>query len=60
MPTTERLAYTRKETAALLGVSLKTLDRLVAAGRIKPVYLGANVVRFTATSIDALLAGEQE
>ena len=33
MPKTEKLLYGRKETAAMLGISLVTLDRLLRTGK---------------------------
>jgi hypothetical protein len=52
-PTQRRLAYGRKEAAALLGISTPTLDRLVARGLLKPsralrkpLFTEAELVRF--------------
>ena len=38
--------WTRSDTAQALGISLKTLDRLVRAGRLKCIHLGPSTLRF--------------
>jgi len=45
---------TRKETAALLRVSLSTLERWEQSGLLTPIRLGGTV-RYRRTDIDALL-----
>ena len=39
-PSTEKLLYSRKEAAELLGVSLVTLWQLTRAGELTPRYVG--------------------
>ena len=38
--------WTRSDTAQALGISLKTLDRLVRTGRLKCIHLGPSTLRF--------------
>jgi len=38
--------WTRSDTARALGISLKTLDRLVRTGRLKCIHLGPSTLRF--------------
>jgi excisionase family DNA binding protein len=49
--------YTRKEAAQLLGVSLPTIDRYMASGRLKRVRFSAHAVRIAPESVRALLDG---
>ena len=56
-PTTGRIAYSRIEAAAALGISLRTLDRLVRDGRLTPLRVRRRVL-VTAKDLDRLL--EQE
>jgi excisionase family DNA binding protein len=44
MKPTEKLLHSRKETAAMLGVCLPTLDKLVHRGKLKPRRIGARVL----------------
>ena len=43
---------TTNEVAAMLGVSSRTVRRLVASGQIRPVYVG-RLPRFTEAEIEA-------
>lgn len=50
----DKLLYSKKETAALLSISTKTITRLIARGELKPRRVGRRVlfprteiVRFT-------------
>ena len=52
--TTEVL--TMDEAAAVVKVSRRTLERLIADGRIRPVRIGRRVL-VTGREIDAFLAG---
>lgn len=47
---------TKAETAALLRVSFKTLDRYREAGVLVPIKLGGHTVRYRRDDIDALLS----
>lgn len=38
--------WTRTDTAQALGISLKTLDRLIRTGRLKCIHLGPSTIRF--------------
>ena len=49
--------YTRKAAAALLEVSLPTIDRYLAAGLLKRVRITAHTVRITPESVRALIGG---
>jgi len=49
--------YTRKEAAHLLGISLPTIDRYMATGRLKRVRFSAHAVRIAPESVRALLDG---
>lgn len=53
----EKLLYTRKETAAMLNISVDTLDVLRRTGKIKAVHIGSRVY-FTAEAIEALIQKE--
>lgn len=53
--TEHRRAYGRKETAELLGISVKTVDRMVEDGTLTVVIIG-RTPKITRASIDALLA----
>jgi len=52
---TEKTIYTRQETAALLGISLPTLNQYTKTGLIVGHRLG-NKVRYRAESIEKALA----
>jgi hypothetical protein len=41
---TEKMLYSREETARSLGFSLVQLWRLTAAGKLNPVYVGRRVL----------------
>lgn len=49
---------TKPEAAAALRVSIRTVDRYIADGTLKPVRLSARATRITRASLDALLSGE--
>ncbi len=46
---------TRKQAAHLLGIGLKTLDRLVSEGRLRHIKAGARILRFRPTNIEFFL-----
>jgi excisionase family DNA binding protein len=46
--------YTKKEVADTLKVNQRTLDRLVATGRIIPTRIGRQI-RFTEESVNELI-----
>ncbi len=48
------IMYTKKEVADMLKINQRTLDRLVATGRIIPTKIGRQV-RFTEESINELI-----
>lgn len=41
----------RAEAATLLGVSLRTVDRLVKSGELKPLRVGKKTIRFMLTDL---------
>ena len=52
---------TRREVAALLGVSLSTVDRMASNGQIKRIKLGEKLVRFRRSEVfEALRNGERK
>jgi excisionase family DNA binding protein len=52
-------AYTLNETAALLGVSRATINRLIRAGRLRVARIGWRTVRVTDEAVrESLAAGE--
>jgi excisionase family DNA binding protein len=55
--TVERLAYTTQEVAQMLGVSTKTVYRMVQTGKLTKVHIGEfdREYRITKESIDKLL-----
>ncbi len=59
----EEYIYTKKEAAAVLGISLPTLDRLLRDGKIRKVKVSAKRVGITSGDlqayIDGLKAGEK-
>ena len=56
-----RRAYSKRQAAATLGLSERTLDRLRAAGKIKGVQVSVRRIVFTADEINRFLeAGFQE
>ena len=46
---------TKKEAAATLSISTRTLDRMIAAGKIDKVFVGASP-RFRKSEIDQVIA----
>jgi excisionase family DNA binding protein len=46
---------TRKQAAHLLGIGLKTLDRLVREGRLRHIKAGARILRFRPADIEYFL-----
>jgi excisionase family DNA binding protein len=52
------LLYSYKETAELLSVSLLTVRRMVADGRLDGVQVTAKSVRVTAESVQRLIQGQ--
>ena len=48
---------TRKEAADALGVSIQSVDRYLAAGRLTPVRYSARAVRVSAESVYNLMKG---
>ncbi|WP_276956400.1 helix-turn-helix domain-containing protein [Allomeiothermus silvanus] len=57
---TERLAYTYKETARLLSISLRTVYDLIEKGKLKKVYITPKAPRITRESLLALLQEREE
>lgn len=49
--------YRRKETAAMLGVSLRTLARLLEEGTLTPIHIGRRSIRISDSEIRALIGG---
>lgn len=52
--------YTRKDAAEALGVSLPTIDRYMADGRLTRVRYSARAIRISAESVHKLMAGGAE
>ena len=48
--------YTRKEAAEMLGVSIPTIDRYLADGRLTRVRYSARAIRISAESVHKLMA----
>ena len=46
---------TRTQAARLLGIGLKTLDRLVKEGRLRHIKAGARILRFRLVDIELFL-----
>lgn len=49
---------TPAETMAVLGISRRTLDRYVEAGKLRPARLPSGHRRFAAPAVEALLSRE--
>jgi excisionase family DNA binding protein len=47
--------FTRAEAAQHLSITDRTLDRHIAAGKLKPVYVG-HAKRFRSSDVDALVS----
>ena len=48
--------YTRKEAAEVLGVSIPSIDRYMASGRLTRVRYSARAIRISADSVHKLMA----
>ena len=48
--------YTRKGAAEMLGVSIPTIDRYLASGRLTRVRYSARAIRISADSVHMLMA----
>ena len=48
--------YTRKEAAEMLGVSIPSIDRYMADGRLTRVRYSARAIRISADSVHKLMA----
>ena len=48
--------YTRKEAAEMLGVSIPSIDRYMASGRLTRVRYSARAIRISADSVHKLMA----
>lgn len=57
---TDRLAYSYKETAKLLSVSVRTVYNLIEEGKLKKVYITPKTPRITRESLLALLQEREE
>jgi excisionase family DNA binding protein len=60
MPAGGKPAYTLNETAALLGVSRATVNRLVRAGKLRVARIGWRTVRVTDQAVRDLLRSVEE
>ena len=49
--------YTRKGAAEMLGVSIPTVDRYMASGRLARVRYSPRAIRISADSVHALMKG---
>ena len=54
-PTATRRLVSLREAADILGLSVKTVRRYIAAGDLDAVRLGRRVIRIKAESIDRLI-----
>ena len=54
----ERLAYTKVEAAKALGLSLRTIDNLIAAKELTARRIGRRVI-IPATSLQALIRSDR-
>ncbi len=48
---------TRREAAAILGISMPTINRLLNAGTLRRIYITGRAVRVDPDSVKALLSG---
>ena len=53
----EEYIYTKKEAAAILGISLPTLDRLLRDGKIRKIKVSAKRVGITSVDLQAYIDG---
>lgn len=56
---TDRLAYSYKETAKLLSVLVRAVYNLIEEGKLKKVYITPKAPRITCASLLALLPGRE-
>ncbi len=49
---------TREQARERLGIGLRTLDRLIAEGKLPAYKVGSRLVRIRDTDIDAYMAGQ--
>ena len=49
--------FTRKETAELLGMSVRSIDKMVARGDLEKIVLSHKATRITGRSIKKLVGG---
>ncbi|WP_404979681.1 helix-turn-helix domain-containing protein [Caulobacter segnis] len=54
----DKVAFSRIEAAAYLGISTDTLDRMRAAGVIEAFRAGRRLVRFRKSELDAFMSRE--
>lgn len=54
-PDVDRKALSHKETATMLGCSVSTVRRMIRAGTLPTVRVGARGVRVPATAVDDLI-----
>ena len=47
--------FTKKELAQLLRLSTKSIDRLISAGKLKPIRLTDRAIRIYGKDVEALL-----
>jgi excisionase family DNA binding protein len=58
MASAQRPALKRQETADMFGVSVATIDRLIADGTLPVIRLGKRNVRIPREAVEQLLAGK--
>ena len=51
----DRLAFSRSEIAAMLGVSLATIERMIHAGKLRAVRVGRRRILVPRTELERLL-----
>ena len=55
----ERLLYSKNEAVELLGLSLRTIDYLIARGELKARRVGPKRVMIPRTELERFASGEQ-
>ena len=50
--TVERSLYSKREAAAVLGISTRTFERIVSSGGIRPIRLTAGSLRYKRSDLE--------
>lgn len=59
-PQTNRLLVSKREAAAMLGISERTLHNLTVAGKVPSVMLGIRGRRYSIKALEALVESKLE